>query len=365
MKLSQQEIELFFKLWLSLIWAVNQKHQIAPAFERPVYGKYIDQEPIIAVRNQLWENPHWIDEFLSDSEYGDLTETEYGIIHGWRSNYIKGRFIIMKHYSKYSVFMTDKGPTKLYGVCGISGSIRETTLYETPLLVETVLLPFKDRIIYDSFLNTFGISFGKNIKGELKTTYNEAMEKYEIIENLDNPHARKPKAQASGPPAVKVPKVMSERYMEVAEIIEHFCNENLNDEYCEICLRALAKLCRKRPSPLVSGRARTWACGIVYAIGSNNFIFDKSQPIHMTAAEISDWFRLSKSTAGNKAAEISKLLDLSYFNTGFLLKSIADNNPAIWYFHVNGHIFDIRNMPREDQEDAFHKGLIPYIPADR
>jgi hypothetical protein len=30
---------------------------------------------------------------------------------------------------------------------------------------------------------------------------------------------------------------------------------------------------------------------------------------------------------------------------------------------VNGLIVDIRDMPREAQEEAFRRGLIPYIPS--
>jgi hypothetical protein len=32
---------------------------------------------------------------------------------------------------------------------------------------------------------------------------------------------------------------------------------------------------------------------------------------------------------------------------------------------VNGFLVDLRNMPREVQQIAFDKGMIPYIPADR
>ena len=32
---------------------------------------------------------------------------------------------------------------------------------------------------------------------------------------------------------------------------------------------------------------------------------------------------------------------------------------------VNGLLVDLRGMPREAQEIGFHKGMIPYIPADR
>ncbi|MDR1205791.1 MAG: DUF6398 domain-containing protein [Peptococcaceae bacterium] len=196
--------------------------------------------------------------------------------------------------------------------------------------------------------------------------YNKAKETTGIIERIGEtpvpakPPVRRPKPQ----PSENVPKAMSARYAEIAEIIESFCDDQLNDEFKEICLRALAKLCRKRPSPLAAGKARTWACGIVYAIGSNNFIFDRSQPFYMPASDIAGWFGLSKNTAGSKAAEINRLLKLSYVNTEFLLKSNIDNNSMIWYLDINGFVADVRDMPRGIQEEAFRKGLIPYIPDD-
>jgi hypothetical protein len=37
----------------------------------------------------------------------------------------------------------------------------------------------------------------------------------------------------------------------------------------------------------------------------------------------------------------------------------------VWMLNVNGIMMDVRYAPREVQEIAFQKGLIPYIPADR
>ena len=375
-KLTESEIKLFYKLWYALIWGINERHKIVPVFKKPVYGEKVNEEAIVAIREELWKNPKLIDEYLSDNEFGELTETEYGILADWRKQHIKGRFLIWKHLTKYSIFMSMEKPVKLYGVSGISNPIQETVRYQPPVMVEAVLLPFKDKIIYDSFLATFSITFGKGARDSLKRSFDEVKETVGVIESMSvppvpvKPPVRKPKPPKPAPPIVdtkgaKVPKGMSARYMEVAEIIEAFCDDKLNDEFKEICLRALAKLCRKRPSPLMVGRARTWACGIVYAIGSNNFIFDKAQPIYMPAAEISEWFGLSKSTASSKSVEITKLLNLSYFNAEFLMRRLVEKNPMIWYLQVNGLMVDIRHMPREVQEAAFNKGLIPYIPADR
>ena len=161
-----------------------------------------------------------------------------------------------------------------------------------------------------------------------------------------------------------VPKNMQLKYDEIAEMIVAFCDEKLDDSYKKICLRLLEKLCRKRPSPLLGGRARTWAAGIVYAIGTNNFIFDKSQEIHMTSDEIASGFGIAASTAGNKAAEIRKMFKIDYFNAEWLLPKLIEKNPAIWMIEVNGYLVDIRNMPLEVQRMAFEKGIIPYVPGE-
>lgn len=160
-----------------------------------------------------------------------------------------------------------------------------------------------------------------------------------------------------------IPKSMQQKHDEIAPLIIDFCDKKMNEEYKQICLRLLEKLCRKRPSPLLSGRARTWAAGIVYAIGANNFIFDKSQKINMTAAEIAEPFGLSPSTAGNKAAEIRKYVNISYFTPEWLLKELTDNNPMTWMVEVNGLAVDVRMLPIELQRQAYAKGLIPYIPG--
>lgn len=386
MNLTESEITLFYKLWYSLIWVINEKHKVIPCFKKPVYGTRVtvSVEEFIKVRKAMWDNPEWIDAFLTDHDGSEFTEQEQGIIIEWRNHFVRERFIIIKHLAKYSVLMTsERKPPLIYGVCGISDPIKEILPYPIPILADLVLLPFGDKIIYDSIFSTLNITLGSGMRSMLKELYDETKEKYGIIEKLNGelpvcqPQSEKPENKiikakpvpavevATVPEGVKVPKAMAARYNEIAEIISRFSDEKLNEEYKEITLRALAKLCRKRPSPLEKGRARTWACGIVYAVGSNNFIFDKSQPINMTAAEIAEWFGLSKSTANSKASEVTKILDLSYINTEFLLAIVMESNPAIWYLDVDGLIMDIRTMPREYQETAFRKGLIPYIPDDK
>lgn len=160
-----------------------------------------------------------------------------------------------------------------------------------------------------------------------------------------------------------VPKAMQGKYDEIAAILIPYCDENLNEEYKELCLHALEKLCRKRPSPLVSGRAKTWAAGIIYAIGSNNFIFDRSQAVHMTAGELVEPLGISKSTASNKAAEIKKMLKINYSDSEWVLRSEMESNPMLWYVMMDGLIVDARTLPLDLQIYCAQRGLIPYVPG--
>jgi hypothetical protein len=343
MNLSQSEIELFYKLWYGIVWGINEKYGVIPHFKKPVYGKTVTVsiEEFTKIRNAMWDNPNWIDEFLADNDNGEFTELERSIIVSWRRNFVKDKFIVIKHFVKYSVLMPfDDESSSLYGVCGISDSIKDTFPYPLPFVGEFVLLPFKDKIIYDSIAPIFNISFGPGFSSSAKKWYSDLKLKHGITEILNgedpklvqsSEKAKKKSLRKSTkttipnlPNGVKVPKAMTMRYVEIADIIADFCNKKLDEEYKEICLRSLAKLCRKRPSPLVSGQAKTWAGGIVYAIGQNNFIFDKTQPFNMTAGEIADRFSLSKSTIGSKANEIRKILKISHFDKEFSRKELAD-----------------------------------------
>lgn len=159
-----------------------------------------------------------------------------------------------------------------------------------------------------------------------------------------------------------VPKAMRGKYDEIAAIVEPFCDEYLGDEYRELCLRALEKLCRKRPSPVLSRRPGTWAAGIIYAVGQANWLFDKDQPIHMTAAELADHLGVSKSTASSTAAEIRKRLKIDHFNAEWVLPSRMGDNPLLWLVEVDGIVVDARRLPLELQVECAHLGLIPYVP---
>jgi hypothetical protein len=57
----------------------------------------------------------------------------------------------------------------------------------------------------------------------------------------------------------RVPAALQGKYDEIVALTDQFCQQHLTEEYRELCRRMVAMLCRKRPSPVVTGKTNTWA----------------------------------------------------------------------------------------------------------
>ncbi len=163
----------------------------------------------------------------------------------------------------------------------------------------------------------------------------------------------------------RIPEAIRPTFDAIVARIDEFCEKHLNGEYAAVCRDLAAALARKRPSPLEKGKPELWACGIVYTIGAVNFLFDKSQTPHLRADELCKLFGVSQSGGSSKSTLIRKMFDIFQMDPRWTLPSMMDSNPMVWILSVNGMLMDIRYAPRSAQEEAFRRGLIPYIPADR
>jgi len=156
---------------------------------------------------------------------------------------------------------------------------------------------------------------------------------------------------------------MQTQFDAIVALTDRFCREYLTDEYAQLARQASAALSRKRPSPLLQGRIATWACGIMYALGSVNFLFDRSQVPYLSASDLCDAFDVSKSTGAAKSKAVRDALGMFQMDPSWSLPSKLADNPMAWLIEVNGLAVDARTLPLELQEIAYKKGLIPYIPG--
>lgn len=163
----------------------------------------------------------------------------------------------------------------------------------------------------------------------------------------------------------RVPAAMKPVFDGVASRTDAFCQQFLNKEYRQIIRELIAALCRKRPSPLVRGKAETWAAGVIHAIGMVNFLFDRSQTPHCKATDIQSFFGVAESTVQGKSKQIRDLMGMSQLSPVWTVPSGLGDNPLAWMVQVNGLIVDIRSASIDLQREAFRRGMIPYVPADR
>ncbi len=163
----------------------------------------------------------------------------------------------------------------------------------------------------------------------------------------------------------KIPKNMQNKFDAIVVLTDKISEQYLNNEYAQLARYATAALCRKRPSPLVTGRSNTWACGIIYALGFVNFLFDKSQDPYLNATDPCQKFNVSKSTGSAKSKVVRDNLGMIQLDLNWCLPSNLNDNPRAWIIMFNGFAVDVRQMSRDVQEVAYKKGIIPYIPADK
>jgi hypothetical protein len=161
-----------------------------------------------------------------------------------------------------------------------------------------------------------------------------------------------------------VPAAASPAYDAIVALTDAFCREHLTEEYGALCRKLGAALARKRPSPLTRGKPEVWACAVVRVVGWVNFLDDRSQTPHLKLTAIDKAFGVAESTGQGKAKAIRDLLKIRQFDFRWMLRQRIEESPMAWMISVNGFIVDARRLKREVQEEAFRKGLIPYIPGE-
>ena len=162
---------------------------------------------------------------------------------------------------------------------------------------------------------------------------------------------------------LKIPAATRPAAEAIIALTDQVCPLLLDEEYAGLARSVVAKLARKRPSPILSGRAPTWAGAVVYALGQVNFLFDPATKPYATADDLSEAFGVARSTLGTKAKQVRDLTTMDYGTQEFLRADIVDASPMVWFIQVDGLIMDARELSAPVQAQAFELGVIPYIPA--
>jgi len=182
--LSYSECELFYNTWYKLLLLVNLEYSVIKTENMPIESLLNDDVKLYEISKKLWENPHIISELINEGNH--LTDKEIELFQLWEKHHIMDKFVLFKYEPEYAVFMhsIDEKNTKLYAVKGLKTSIAEMMHRKLPIMLNTVLLPFEGKIVYDSFISSYHLSFGGGIMEVLEKDYKNAMESFGVITKI-------------------------------------------------------------------------------------------------------------------------------------------------------------------------------------
>lgn len=172
-QLSKIEHELFSDIMFDLVMYVNSVEKAIPTDE--IFDAYdnMSYEKSMKLRKLLWDNPEYIKAYINDC---DLPEFYENILVSWLEKHIKGSFILHEYLYEYAVlssFDSESEDVKFYGVKGLNASIEEMLDGEFPIVIDTVLLPFGNYIIFDGFITSVSAIENQEIAKEINEFYKE------------------------------------------------------------------------------------------------------------------------------------------------------------------------------------------------
>lgn len=180
MRLSEEDIDLFYKLNWSLLFYVNKKYNIISGLNSPSL-KGQPMENVHELHEKLYEHPEMIESFVSENPFG-FNDEELAIIKCWK-NFMKDKFYIVTHLKEGSIFLNEQ---RAYLVLSLYDEF-EDIFPHLPFMVKTTLLPFKGRIIYNGVFQTYNIFFGSGIRRSVHADYQKAKSRFGVISSLEQP----------------------------------------------------------------------------------------------------------------------------------------------------------------------------------
>ena len=165
MRLENSDIKLFYRLWFLLLDHVNRTYRVCPETEIIDMERGVDPCSAKSVADYLWSHTGVVEEYLAAAE---LPEEHAQIVADWK-RCKPGRYILERHLKKGSVFISaeDGAVYMVKGLC----STWEEMLGDAPVLLDAVLIPFRDSIISDGLVVPYQIYFGKGARADFKEVY--------------------------------------------------------------------------------------------------------------------------------------------------------------------------------------------------
>lgn len=182
MKLSSEDINLFFKLHPSFLFFCNSRLGTIPGVDSIDRFMELSFHNKNEIRNAARQHPELLAEFVRENPFG-FNDVELAIVKSWHYA-IEGSFYLMRYEPAYALFLDTGTSPKVYGVVSLNNDFENILGANLPVYVKTVLLPFKNQIVYDGFIFTYPVTFDEEIRQEMEADTESWLSRHGVISQL-------------------------------------------------------------------------------------------------------------------------------------------------------------------------------------
>ncbi len=178
-KLSSAELSMYLNTHLKFLFFC---HSEIKSLKKALDYEGFKKEPFETkhkARNYFNQNDYLLDKYISSAK-NRLPENEIMILLGFKKR-ITSDFLILKSLKSYTIFIDMEN--NIYGVHSLSDPLDEMLLL--PVVVNMTILPFRDKIIYDGFINSYNMHIGPNMKRSYQDLLNENRKSKKIITRIN------------------------------------------------------------------------------------------------------------------------------------------------------------------------------------
>ncbi len=158
--LTKKEADLYYKIYFALLEYTNNKYHVSNITK--IYKQnYLNPEILKPINKYLWEHKKILNDFINDNLY-NFNKEELDIVANFKTAKMD-YFTVCGFTEEYTMFLSKDGI--LYMVKGIRDNLDNIlNVNNLPIILETTLLMFKDKIIYNGFVGQINMGFGTNLK---------------------------------------------------------------------------------------------------------------------------------------------------------------------------------------------------------
>jgi hypothetical protein len=168
----------FLRLYLLLLHFAGKSRGIVA--KNQTFSAFMNTSLEVKVncRDAIYSPTPLIQDFIQSEE--SLSEQDKFDASEWE-RFISGDFVALKHTKNHSIFLPLKDAQEAYAVNSLTSDLGE--VLDTPVIIKTVLLPFRGKILCDGLIS-FGVFIGRNMELELKAEFKKLQKSGKLLKKL-------------------------------------------------------------------------------------------------------------------------------------------------------------------------------------